>query len=157
MGPRGVRLGLELTVSAERLAARGQLSTATCHSYSSLPTDTCVLDLHSDSNFLAIRSCVLLGSAPAVEGWRCELTPVDFAAQALLGVAFLEPQVLPNGCLCLLNGCLRLLSGCLRLLNGCSDRVALLEPQHWAGKRFNLVQVRSQRLHALVQRLPVSA
>ena len=42
----------------------------------------------SDTNFLVLAGCALLGVAPSdVDGWRCELTPVDFAARALVAVA----------------------------------------------------------------------
>ena len=37
----------------------------------------------SDTNFMIMEGCLRLGAAPSVEGWRCELTPIDFAAEAI--------------------------------------------------------------------------
>jgi len=42
----------------------------------------------SDSNFLMLVGCALLGAAPGgVGGWSCELTPVDFAARAVVALS----------------------------------------------------------------------
>ena len=42
----------------------------------------------ADSNFLAVAGCAHLGVAPAdAPAWRCELTPVDFAARAVAALA----------------------------------------------------------------------
>ena len=38
----------------------------------------------ADTNFLVISGCVRLGAAPAVDGWHCELTPVDFASEVIV-------------------------------------------------------------------------
>ncbi|KAH8078182.1 L-cystine transmembrane transporter [Aureococcus anophagefferens] len=41
----------------------------------------------SDSNLLYVAGMAWLGMAPSVDGWRCELTPVDFAAKSVLCAA----------------------------------------------------------------------
>ena len=38
-----------------------------------------------DSNWLYIAGCVVLGAAPVVPEWKCELTPVDFSAASVIG------------------------------------------------------------------------
>eukprot|EP00325_Prymnesiales_sp_UTEX-LB-985_P001567 CAMPEP_0174705992 /NCGR_PEP_ID=MMETSP1094-20130205/9007_1 /TAXON_ID=156173 /ORGANISM="Chrysochromulina brevifilum, Strain UTEX LB 985" /LENGTH=1408 /DNA_ID=CAMNT_0015904217 /DNA_START=132 /DNA_END=4358 /DNA_ORIENTATION=+ len=40
----------------------------------------------SDTNFMVLDGCVRMGVAPSVAGWRCELTPIDYAAQAITAV-----------------------------------------------------------------------
>jgi amino acid adenylation domain-containing protein len=37
-----------------------------------------------DSNWLIISGCVEICAAPVIPEWRCELTPVDFAAQTII-------------------------------------------------------------------------
>ena len=37
-----------------------------------------------DSNWLIIAGCLELGIAPSVPNWRCECTPVDFAAETII-------------------------------------------------------------------------
>jgi thioester reductase-like protein len=38
----------------------------------------------SDFNFLVLQGCIATGAAPVVDGWLMELTPVDFAAKAMV-------------------------------------------------------------------------
>lgn len=38
----------------------------------------------SDFNFLVLQGCIAIGAAPVVDGWIMELTPVDFAAKAMV-------------------------------------------------------------------------
>ena len=38
----------------------------------------------SDFNFLVLQGCIAIGAAPKVDGWIMEMTPVDFAAKAIV-------------------------------------------------------------------------
>ena len=38
----------------------------------------------SDFNFLMLKGCITIGAAPEVDGWLMEMTPVDFAARAMV-------------------------------------------------------------------------
>jgi len=40
----------------------------------------------SDFNFLMLQGCIAVGAAPKVEGWVMEMTPVDFAARAMVQI-----------------------------------------------------------------------
>jgi len=41
----------------------------------------------SDFNFLVLQGCIEIGAAPKVDGWIMEMTPVDFAAKAIVKLA----------------------------------------------------------------------
>lgn len=41
----------------------------------------------SDTNFMVMDGCLRLGAAPSVAGWRCELTPIDYAAETICRLA----------------------------------------------------------------------
>jgi hypothetical protein len=41
----------------------------------------------SDFNFLVLQGCIEIGAAPQVDGWFTEMTPVDFAAKAIVQLA----------------------------------------------------------------------
>jgi thioester reductase-like protein len=40
-----------------------------------------------DFNFLVLQGCIEIGAAPQVDGWITEMTPVDFAAKAIVQLA----------------------------------------------------------------------
>lgn len=41
----------------------------------------------SNFNFLVLQGCIEIGAAPQVDGWFTEMTPVDFAAKAIVQLA----------------------------------------------------------------------
>ena len=38
----------------------------------------------SDTNFLVLSGCARLNACPSIDGWHCELTPVDYASEVIV-------------------------------------------------------------------------